>query len=521
MNAAQPGSVMDAGPPTLVFGDKTCSMDEVDAAARRAAGGLRRAGLREHDAVAVILRNDFPWFVLHQATRYLGFDLVPVNWHLKPAEIALILSDCKAKAVIVHANLLTPELANIISRSLVVVVAAPAEISPAPVVENGKRGAPPGFVHWARWIEQSPECKGAGDNVRPPLFYTSGTSGRPKAVLRKNATPEIAAKISERTRLAWGFDKTPIRSAMTGPLHHSAPNGYGNMVLQSGGLLVLMARFDARELLRLIERHEITHLHLVPTMFVRLLALPEDIRNRHKLDSLRHVVHGAAPCPAAVKRRMIDWWGSIIHEYYGMTETGIIAYSSSAEWLARAGTVGRPAPGVELELRDEQGNRLGAFEEGAIHVRHEGTHCVSYRNSEDHAAGSRHGGFLATGDIGWVDEDGFLRLASRQSDMVISGGVNIYPAEVEAELIAMDEIADCVVFGVPEPEFGEQLVAVVEKSGALSETEIIARLATRLADFKIPKIYEFTRCLPRADSGKINKRRIKEDYLARGAANRR
>lgn len=520
MNAVQPGPVMDAGPPTLVFGDKTCSMDEIDAAARRAAGGLQHAGLREPDAVAVILRNDFPWFVLHQATRYLGFDLVPVNWHLKPAEIALILSDCKAKAVIVHADLLTTELAKIIPCSLVVVVAAPAEISTAPVVKNGKRGAAPGFVHWARWIEQSPEFEGAGANVRPPLFYTSGTSGRPKAVLRKNATPEIAAKISERTRLAWGFDKTPIRSAMTGPLHHSAPNGYGNMVLQSGGLLVLMARFDARELLRLIERHELTHLHLVPTMFVRLLALPEGVRNRHKLDSLKHVVHGAAPCPAAVKRRMIDWWGSIIHEYYGMTETGIITCSSSAEWLARAETVGRPAPGVELEIRDEQGNRLGSFEEGAIHVRHEGTHCVSYLNRGDAAAGLGPAGFLATGDIGWVDEDGFLRLASRQSDMVISGGVNIYPAEVEAELIAMDEIADCVVFGVPEPEFGEQLVAVVERSGALSETEIIARLAARLADFKIPKIYEFTSRLPRADSGKINKRQIKEDYLA-SAANRR
>lgn len=513
--------VMDAGSPALVFGDKTCSMDEVDATARRAASGLRRAGLREHDAVAVILRNDFPWFVLHQATRYLGFDLTPVNWRLKPAEIALILSDCKAKAVIVHADLLTTELANIIPCSLVVVVAAPAEISPAPgVVKNGQRGAAPGFVHWARWIEQSPEFKGAGNNAKPPLFYTSGTSGRPKAVLRKNATPEIAAKINERTRLAWGFDKPPIRAAMTGPLHHSAPNGYGNMVLQSGGLLVLMARFDARELLRLIERHEITHLHLVPTMFVRLLALPEGVRNRHKLNSLRHVTHGAAPCPAEVKRRMIDWWGGIIHEYYGMTETGIITCSSSAEWLARAGTVGRPAPGVELEIRDEQGNQLGTFEEGAIHVRHEGTHCVSYLNREDNAAGLRRDGFIATGDIGWVDEEGFLRLVSRQSDMVISGGVNIYPAEVEAELIALDEIVDCVVFGVPEPEFGEQLVAVVEKRGALSETEIIARLATRLADFKIPKIYEFTRGLPREDSGKINKRRIKEDYLARAAARR-
>ena len=506
---------MKLSPGALIFGEQTCSAADIDNAARRVAAGLQSLGIRENDAVAVILRNDIPYFIIHEASHYLGFDVVPVNWHLKPAEVDYILTDCRARAVIVHADLLTEELVEVVKGNPVIVVNPPAEILRSYGVEPGGQVRAPGFLDWDDWIEESRPQAAPDKNFRPPLFYTSGSSGRPKAVLRNNVTPEIAARISARTSYAWGFGQTPIRSVMTGPLYHSAPNGYANMVLQSGGTLVLTPRFNAEGLLALIEQYGITHLHLVPTMFVRLLDLPGSARNRYRLDSLVHVTHGAAPCPADVKRSMIDWWGNVIYEYYAMTETGIIACSTSAEWLEHEGTVGRPAPGVGIEIRGGDGNRRDAFEEGVICVKHEGTHCISYLNADSRNANLQQNGFLVTGDIGYLDEEGFLYVSSRQSDMVISGGVNIYPAEIEAELVAMDDVADCVVFGIPDAEYGEKLVAVVEKRGIADGEDIAAYLMTRLAGFKVPRVYEFVNRLPREDSGKVKKQLIKQDYLAK------
>ena len=499
----------------LIFGEQNCSATDIDDAAQRAAASLQALGIKENDAIAVILRNDIPYFIIHEASHYLGFDVVPVNWHLKPAEVDFILADCRARAVIVHADLLTEELVEIVKDSPVIVVNPPAEILQSYGARSGKYMRGPGFLDWDDWMKESSPPAALDKDFRPPLFYTSGSSGRPKAVLRNNVTPEIAAGISARTRYAWGFDQRPARSVMTGPLYHSAPSGYANMVLQSGGTLVLAARFNAEGLLAMIEQYEITHLHLVPTMFVRLLNLPEDVRRGYGLDSLVHVTHGAAPCPADVKKSMIDWWGNVIHEYYAMTETGIITCCSPDEWLEHEGTVGRPAPGVGIEVRDEDGNRRSALEEGVICVKHEGTHCISYLNNDEGSAALQQNGFLVTGDIGYLDEGGFLFISSRQSDMVISGGVNIYPAEIEAELIAMENITDCVVFGIPDAEFGERLVAVIEKRGVADGEVIAAHLVSRLANYKLPRVYEFVDHLPREDSGKVKKQLIKQEYLAK------
>ena len=499
----------------LIFGEQNCSATDIDDAAQRAAAGLQALGIKENDAIAVILRNDIPYFIIHEASHYLGFDVVPVNWHLKPAEVDFILADCRARVVIVHADLLTEELVEIVKDSPVIVVNPPAEILQSYGAKSGKYTRGPGFLDWNNWIEESRPPAALDKNFRPPLFYTSGSSGRPKAVLRNNVTPGIAAGIGARTRYAWGFDQTPIRSVMTGPLYHSAPSGYANMVLQSGGTLVLAARFHAESLLGMIEQYEITHLHLVPTMFVRLLDLPDSARNRYRLDSLVHVTHGAAPCPADVKKSMIDWWGNVIYEYYAMTETGIITCCSPDEWLEHEGTVGRAAPGVDIEIRDGDGNRRSALDEGVVCVKHEGTHCISYLNNDERSADLQQNGFLVTGDIGYLDEEGFLYVSSRQSDMVISGGVNIYPAEIEAELIAMEDVTDCVVFGIPDAEFGEKLVAVVENRGVADAEVIAARLESRLANYKVPGVYEFVDHLPREDSGKVKKQLIRQDYLAK------
>lgn len=479
----------------------------------RAASALFAMGLTAGDTVALLLRNDFPYFIMHEAARYGPFDMVPVNWHLKVDELEYLLRDCRAKTLIIHADLLSEALCGRLSDLSVVVVPTPAAFIEAyhlPVSDPVLRSA---FIDWQDWLNNSTACDRQPLPFYPPRFYTSGSSGRPKAVIRGQIPADAAASMAARTASAWGFTKTPIRSVMTGPLYHSAPNGYANMVLHYGGSLVLQPRFDAEALLQLIEAEKITHLHMVPTMFSRLLALPDAVRDRYRLSSLVHVSHGAAPCPVEVKRKMIEWWGPVIHEYYAMTETGIITGSSSEEWLAHPGSVGRAGPGVSLQIRDnENGESCAPREHGLICVQHEATADVSYQDPGSQVELVENG-YLVTGDIGYLDGDGFLYLSDRKSDMVISGGVNIYPAEIEKVLINFDGIRDCVVFGIPDEEFGESLVALVESHEQLDTSTITAYLKERIAGFKVPRHIALVDKLPREDSGKIKKRELRENYL--------
>jgi len=356
-----------------------------------------------------------------------------------------------------------------------------------------------------------------------PMFYTSGTTGLPKGVQRSgNVPPDVAMAAQRRTTVAFGLapveGQAPPRAVMTGPLYHSAPNAYGMNVVRSGGLLVLQPKFDAAELLALIETHRITHLHMVPTMFVRLLALPAEVRSRHDLSSLRSVVHGAAPCPPEVKRQMIEWWGPVIGEYYAMTETGIITVSDSPQWLAHPGTVGRPALGVQIRIDDDNGRPLPAGQAGEICIRSETTDYVSYHRSEAKTATLRREGYLCTGDVGYLTDDGFLFISDRKSDMVISGGVNIYPAEIEAVLLNLPGVKDAAVFGLPDAEMGERVVAVVERSdAALTQADLIAALRAKLASYKLPREVRFDMVLPREDSGKVKKRLLRDQWLNSGA----
>jgi long-chain acyl-CoA synthetase len=497
----------------LLAGERTLSAEQIFLQGKKVAGGLLQAGLQKGDAVALILRNDFTYFVLHDAARYASFDIVPVNWHLKPTEIEYILKDCNARAVFVHSDLLTSELHQVLKDYVVIIVPTPEEVNLAYGLKEDASPLSQNCLSWFDWLDSSDECERDPVPFCPPLFYTSGTSGRPKAVVRAELPVEVIMKIGERTRFAWGFDKLNIVSVMTGPLYHSAPNGYANMVLQSGGLLVLQVKFDAEELLALIDEHQVTHLHMVPTMFNRLLALPEEVKNRYSLTSLTNVTHGAAPCPTEVKRQMIEWWGPVVYEYYAMTETGIITCSSSEQWLAHQGSVGSAAPGVSLQIRNDDGSVCEASETGLICVQHEATASVSYHNAAEKTEELLQDGYLVTGDIGYLDEDGFLYISDRKSDMVISGGVNIYPAEVENELINMPGVKDCTVFGVPDSEFGEKLVAFIECDEELETGAIVSFLKERIASYKVPRVFEQVPSLPREDSGKLKKREIREKYL--------
>jgi len=308
-------------------------------------------------------------------------------------------------------------------------------------------------------------------------------------------------------------DCTGVVALMNGPMYHSAPNAYGLAAARNGATVVLEARFEPEELLAMVERHRVTNMHMVPTMFVRLLALPETLKNRYRLDSLVHVSHGAAPCAPDVKRAMIDWWGPIIHEYYAMTETGIICSSDSATWLAKPGCVGRPVPGIDILILDEAGMPVTAGMPGEICVRSEVTSKVSYHRADEKTAAMRRGDFVATGDIGHLDADGVLFISDRKSDMVISGGVNLYPAEIENALNGLPDLTDCAAFGVPDAEFGERMVLVVEGGDALRREDLTARLMAQLAAYKLPRVIYRSAVMPREDSGKIKKRLLRDKVL--------
>jgi long-chain acyl-CoA synthetase len=348
------------------------------------------------------------------------------------------------------------------------------------------------------------------------MIYTSGTTGHPKGVRRNAPTPEQTVA-SERLRaLIYGL-KPGVRALLPGPLYHSAPNSFGLRSGRLGGALVLMPRFDPEAFLRLVQDQKIDTIFMVPTMFIRLMKLPEAVRGKYDVSSLRHVIHAAAPCPADVKRAMIEWWGPVIHEFYGSTESGAVTFANSEDALNKPGTVGKIAPGAELRFVGDDGKVLPQGEIGEIYSRIPGNPDFTYHNKPEKRAEIDLDGFITSGDVGYIDQDGYVFICDRKRDMVISGGVNIYPAEIEAALHAVTGVHDCAVFGIPDAVFGEALMAVVEpQPGVMLDTEAIrAQLKASLADYKVPKHVEILANLPREDSGKIFKRRLRDPYWER------
>ena len=483
--------------------------------AARAASGFASLGIGENGAVALVLRNDFAFFEATMGAGLIGAYAVPVNWHFKADEAGYIIQDCGAKAVVVHADLL-PQIRDGIPVGVsLLVVPTPPEIRDAYGFAADACAMPAGEVAWDGWIARQALWTEPPRPSRPSMIYTSGMTGRPKGVRREPATPEMqAAMLRMVSRI---FDIRPgegMRTVVTGPVYHSAPNGYALSAARDGGLVVLQPRFDAEDLLRQIERHRITHLHMVPTMFVRLLKLPESVRRKYDLSSLKFVTHGAAPCPPDVKRQMIEWWGPIINEYYGGTETGGAVFHTAEEALKKPGTVGRPIEGATVKILDAAGKELGPGEIGEVYLRIGSFPDFTYNGMDDKRREVERNGLITCGDVGYSDADGYLFLCDRVRDMVISGGVNIYPAEIEAVLIGMPGVQDCAVFGIPDEEYGEQLAAYIELQEGVTQTEDAVRswLRARVAGYKVPKLVVFQRGLPREDSGKIFKRKLRAPY---------
>jgi len=501
----------------VISGIREISRDTLIERAACAATGLGELGVGGGDAIGIVLRNDFAFFEASFAAQHLGAYSVPVNWHCKTQEIAYVLNDCGAKAVVAHADLL-PEVVPAMPADVpLFVVPTPPEVAAAYGIADELCRPPLDALQWEDLVKCFPPRPEAEAGAISSMIYTSGTTGNPKGVRRLDMGPAVARLFAALVRDVFGIAPDRVmRTVITGPLYHAAPNAYGLYAVRMGGLAVLQPRFDAEELLRLIEQYRITHLHMVPTMFVRLLRLPDEVKQKYDLSSLEWVVHGAAPCPIEVKRAMIEWWGPMIYEYYGATETGVATFHGSEEALRKPGTVGRPPPGGTVRIYGADGRVLPAGQVGEIYLWLDGFPDFTYRGQDDKRREVGRDGLVTLGDVGYLDDDGYLFICDRARDMVISGGVNIYPAEIEMALLDMPGVCDCAVFGIPDEEFGERLCAHIEPDpeAPLAAAEVMAFLRERLADFKVPRVIKFETALPREDSGKIIKRKLREPYWA-------
>jgi long-chain acyl-CoA synthetase len=499
----------------VTAGERFRSWTDIQASAARAASGFAGLGLAEDDSVALMLRNDFATFEVNMAAGQLGIYAVPINWHFTPEEAGYILADSGAKVLVAHSDLLAQIAGGVPANVTVLVVPTPEEIAAAYNVPAEKRRGPEGVETWDAFVERHAPNVQAPKAARGSMIYTSGTTGRPKGVRRRPSTPELQALAAGEAAKYWGIKADPSSVVlMNGPMYHSAPAAYGMGSARLGLNMVLQARFEAEDMLRLIDRHKVSHMHIVPTMFVRLLRLPDAVKRRYDLSSLRWITHGAAPCAPAVKRQMIEWWGPVINEYYGATETGIVVWHDSQAALAKPGTVGRVVEGAVMRIVDAEGRDVKQGEVGEIYLR--GPHLAEFTYNNDDAKRREIalGDLVTVGDVGYQDADGYVFLCDRKRDMIISGGVNIYPAEIESVLIQMPGVRDCAVFGIPDEEFGEQICAHVEPQAgaAIDATGVRGYLGQHLARYKVPKVVEFSAALPREDSGKIFKRKLRAPY---------
>ena len=508
----------------IISGARRIDTNAINLRAARAATGLDSIGVKPGDIIALCLRNDFPFFEASTAAGILGAYPTPMNWHATPEEARYILENSGARALVIHSDLY-PAIREAIPEGVhVFTVPTPHEIAEAYGLSPEPTGPFAGTHDWSAWLEGFAPWTGEARPNPGTIIYTSGTTGNPKGVRRAPPTQEQAEASIRGLISIFGLMSQPpptIVSVMTGPMYHSAPNAYGTVCLRLGVNLYLEPRFDPERLLAMIEQHRVTHLHMVPIMFNRLLKLPEAVRKKYDLSSLAFVVHAAAPCPAPVKRAMIDWWGPVINEYYGSTETGGVVFCTSEQWLAHPGTVGKALPGADVRITDTDGRTLPAGEIGEVTAAFPGLADFTYHKDDAKRQASARVGLVATGDLGYMDEEGFLYLCDRSKDMIISGGVNIYPAEIEAVLHRMPGLADCAVFGVPDDEYGEAVHACIQLqpgAGASAE-DVRAYLRSHLSGFKVPKSVDFHAALPREDSGKIFKRKLREPFWA-GRASR-
>ena len=470
---------------------------------RRLAQLLYNSGLRPGDHVALFMENHSRFFEVIWGTMRRGLYLTAINRHLSAEEARYIIDDCDAK-VLITTNALKA-----------VGAALPEQL---PKVERFLMldGETQAFESYEHALSEQPAEPLTEEPLGAYMLYSSGSTGRPKGIIR----PLSGQQVWQGEQIAADFWGTPARVdedsvfLVTSPLYHAAPFTFAYWTQMLGGTVVMQERFDAVQTLQLIEKYRVTHVVLVPTMFVRMLKLDADERARFDLSSLRVAIHGAAPCPVEIKQRMIEWWGPVIEEYYGGTEDNGLTYIRSDEWLSHPGSVGRAEFG-SVHIIGDNGAELAAGEVGDVYF--SGSAFEYHKDPDKTRSAYLPDGKSTLGDIGYVDDEGYLYLVDRKDYMIISGGVNIYPQEVEDQLILHAAVADVAVFGIPHPEFGEEVKAVVQPSNGATPgpelaRELIDYCRTRLAHFKCPRSIDFDDSLPREPTGKLYKKKLKARY---------
>ncbi|HEX2850628.1 MAG TPA: AMP-binding protein [Acidimicrobiales bacterium] len=501
----------------MATGGETVTYRELDERSTRLARLWRDAGLRRGDHVALLSENHPRYFEVYWAAVRSGLYITAVNRYLSPDEAAYIVDDSGARSLIASAGVgeLAAEVAELVPRcDLRLAYGGPVEGFES--YEDALAGVS------AEPLDDQP--------VGSLMLYSSGTTGRPKGIKR----PLPQRQIDEADPVTAGVNPLTNRYGMTAdtiylspaPLYHAAPLAFTTGVQAVGGTVIVMEKFDPVDALAAIEKFSVTHSQWVPTMFVRMLKLPEEERTRFDLSSHRVAVHAAAPCPPEIKRQMIEWWGPILMEYYAGTEGNGSTIITSEEWLAHPGSVGRPAMG-KVHICDDLGGELPTGEAGLIYFEQPRMPFEYHGDPEKtrRAQHAEHDNWSTLGDVGYLDEEGYLYLTDRKAFMIISGGVNIYPQEVEDCLILHPLVADVAVFGIPDDDMGEAVQAVVQPAEGVEpgpdlERELIAFAREHIARYKVPRSVDFLPELPRLPTGKLYKRLLRDEYVSRLAAAR-
>jgi len=469
--------------PAIVAGARRVTFAALDARANRVARALRTAGIKPGDRIGCALKNRIEFFEVTFGAARAGAELVPISWRAKDDEVSYLLEDSRAGLLVAEQGV-------------------SAEI---PVLHFGDE-------YEAALSAENDDPLPDSPPIAPPSirFYTSGTTGRPKAVERARSTVDNYLAAAREHLGIFHVEQPSEIHLCCGPLYHSAPLGFSDYALLMGQTVVLMERFDPEEFLRVIDAERATWSMMVPIHFVRLLALPEEVRARYDISSMRRIIHAAAPCPPDVKRGVIEMFGDdVVWEFYGMTE-GRATVITSNEWLRKPGSVGRPMPGARVKILDEAGVELPPGETGLIYVSTGGR--FEYAGAPDKTAEAWNGDFFSVGDMGFLDDEGYLFLTDRHQDMIISGGSNVYPAEVEAVLHLHPAVTDVAVIGVPDAEWGEAVKAIVEARAPVRADDLIEFCRARLAHYKCPRTVDFVEQLPREPNGKVRKRDLRAPY---------
>jgi long-chain acyl-CoA synthetase len=484
---------------------RAITMGELSATSNRLVHGLRSLGLAQGDCIATLLPNSAPMIELYLAAAQAGLYLVPINHHLTAAEIAYILQDSEAKAFFTDAR-------------FAAACRGAADEAGVPAAARFAVGGLEGFQNYAALTAGQPDTLPENRAAGQVMNYTSGTTGRPKGVRRALVPfdPDMVFSMFAMFLAMFGIEPENDNVHLTGsPLYHTAVLMFTGSSLHYGHTVVLMDKWTPESCLDAIQKYRVTTSHMVPTQFHRLLALPEAVKAKYDVSSLRHMIHAAAPCPIDVKRRMLQWWGPVIYEYYAASEGGGTLVTPQ-EWLKYPGTVGHAWPSSEIRVFDEAGNDAPTGQPGTVYMKMAGAD-FEYHKDKAKTDANRRDGFFTVGDVGYLNEDGYLFLCDRKIDMIISGGVNIYPSEVESVLLQHPKVGDAAVFGIPNEDWGEEVKAVIEPAAGIEASPALAQeimdfCLKNAAKYKCPKTIDFITNMPRDPNGKLYKRKLRDPY---------